>query len=673
MTTDFCNELRELERCERLSKSNESQTDWLLGTSHPCCEAAEPTRGSSPVSISTATTPPPPIVSVGAAGLPAWAAKLPEEEAVSEGLSRVDSAATPPAAQLQPPQMFTQPGESGAVLEATVVTLEVSSSSIDTDVVMASRLAPRSTVSRSSTEKRSKQRPTAKRERASAQKRRPLTNITPRGESLESSGCIPQVVASSSQKRAIILPKKSIKPPEKTPEPVISPRPVLRKNMYGMTATATSSPALVSRENSIATVPATQKDALSGGAAAVTSPRFYGRSYQSSPDVVVSSESENETGSRGPTSRSRAGEGQYMKSRRHSKPKNETTVVSPKIKAVTSDVSATAAASLSDVAVIDVIEVTGESGEPLREMPTNWNGNGGHTAFTHRCDYNMTGGTEETDILLKPRGSTSLPREGEREEAVSFSEMKRLAAEEEWKEEERRLYEEERQLQQRGREGALPHTPIKTPQTPAKEVQTPQTPPKAAISTAAPSIRTVEKSLPRLLAVSQEREYETNQYQMDEEDDNHKRTVENPQGRELLTTPSQTRGGVPTPTSTPTPVKSTPAGKPPTPKLNPLPLQLTPKTEGTSPIPATKVSLRRTSVEATSPVRTPTKATASPSPAPAATAERTRTSSTPAAEWVANSTPESQVLMDRPCPLTSPAYMNPNMKLKPKASCCIVM
>ncbi|KAH9599982.1 hypothetical protein LSM04_006061 [Trypanosoma melophagium] len=651
MTTDLRSELHELERCEPLSKCSESQTDWLLSGSHPYGGGA----ANTPTATATTAAPPPPIISIG--GL-----KLPEEEAASEGLSRIDSAATPPAVQLHiSTHTPTCSERSGVPLESTVVTLEVSSSSIDTDVVMASRLGPRpasrtsggagangnnkkksNSLGSSGSSRKGTRLPTAKRERGTLLKRRPQSMATPHGESVESLCCTPRVVPASAGKRTAMMQKNTEKQPEKTTGgPVVSPRPALRRQSFGAPTTAASSPAILSRENSVATIPANQKGLQNGGTAGAAggaaSPRFYGRSYQGSPDVVVSSDSENEAGLRESFTPYRTGQGRNPRSRRRSKSRNEPVAASPELKALPNEETTMGHASLSDVAVVDVVEITMENNEETRRKATDWTANAGQVTFTHRCDYNMMGFAEDGELELKPKGSRSLTREDDGEEEVSFSEMKRVAAEEEKKQEERRIEERER--------------PVASPQA------VPQ-------STVVVSTKTVEKNMPSSLVTPEKRGSETEKEPMFEEDDCCKKTLRNTHARDSPTKLSQIRGGVATPISSP--VKATPiAEKPPTPKVTPL--QLTQNAEGTSPPPATKVSSGRKSLETTT--------TTSPPPQlpPSAAVERLSASPAPAVGGVPNNTVGSEAIADRPYPLTQPAYMNPHMKHKANAKCCSVM
>ncbi|KEG06655.1 hypothetical protein DQ04_12881000 [Trypanosoma grayi] len=448
MTENLHRELLQLKNCEPLTQMSGSQNDWLLGSMRQCSSDAVPKarpHKELPSSL------------------------VPEEEAVSQGLSRVESASTPPAAQLasiadarssdknsgkktaQKNSMGRSSGASppcGENLEGTLITLEVSPSSLDSEdvVVSPSRAAdsrPRASScgKHSSSPKREEglsHKGKWRRATISSSSARDSSTSMPRHarDSVTSTGSFSSVRRSGKLKSASKtigggggdgkktrgFMKNNFKAPAARAPAALSPRPVLRKNSRGAT-THSPSPALPSREMSVATVAAAQKrDTVRAAGASL---RANSGANQASPEVFVSSESEGDNALPSPA---RHG----LKQRTGGLPTTLKTNLQPAQPALPCSASVSVSA-----AVIDVIEVTGQPDEEAPQPSEEWARFAAGATLTHRF-HNTAPGFPDAEALAVKAAATAAP-EGCEVSNVPFSQMKRVAVEESRRAERQRI------------------------------------------------------------------------------------------------------------------------------------------------------------------------------------------------------------------------------------------
>ncbi|KAF5225970.1 hypothetical protein ECC02_000899 [Trypanosoma cruzi] len=435
-------ELEELTNCEPLRKLSASQKDWLLdSTSH---YRNNSNTGAAP-NVNTQLT---------------SSFRNGEEEAISEGLSRVESAST--ARGTQRPVNTGNCSNSNAEkavarydiaakadtatahasplrdesIGGTLITLEVSSSSATPEGLLSSpspmllsgcamsspvtsRGIPGKNHTRTAAKRGVRQFKTSSTKTCSNKGGRPCSKGaiislvgTPNSRRSSLAHVSPSGLKKVSEKSSVKIHDAGIRSMSVN-FPVVSANPYLEKGNQGVT-TNLPSPAIQSRDFSVATVAAAQKTLEQRNGS--SQPWLCADERTSSFEVFVSSESDTEAAQISfPLAQQR--QNPPLINQGQSRVPAENTV------------SASVSASTSVVAVIDVYEVTEKrAAQPLKEEKKNT----GQSTLSHRFKGNMSPSSENKIGNPKEREKTRIGSKN-RERSVPLEELKRVAMEEEEK------------------------------------------------------------------------------------------------------------------------------------------------------------------------------------------------------------------------------------------------
>ncbi|RNF23005.1 uncharacterized protein Tco025E_02916 [Trypanosoma conorhini] len=455
-TPNMHEELQELTNCEPLSKLRGSQMDWLLdSTSHYRRSSGTEAASNANVAVH-----------------PTSSFRGVEEDVISEGLSRVDSTSTPhgpqqlastapcnrgtagksvgkdaaaPGADTAAARLPSQDeGDAGALL----ITVEVSSSSASPErlvsspsPVLSARARPSLSTLRGPKGRRHA-RSAAKREgrrRSSNSVSNPssrsisnlnaatVISLTSKSNSRRSSALAQHgsaAVPAGAGRRRVSIKRASTPRPSTTPS-ALSPRTPVEGKSQGARAKSPS-PAIPSRETSVATVAAAKK--REGRRQVTSSQRSNSKAYISSTEIVVSSESDTDAA---PSASPLLSGG---KSHRSFLPHEQ------KRGSAVDRALASASASTSAVAVLGVYEVAGPGAAlPVAEEPKKASqANLSHRAPTTTRSAHL----DDKNAELKDTNNSAAAHGAEEVEAKVPSEKVKLVATEE---EPKRLVKDEEQ------------------------------------------------------------------------------------------------------------------------------------------------------------------------------------------------------------------------------------